>query len=309
MNRQIFKVVISLFVLMAISTGLKAIQINNNQKNELSEYKTIVVNQEEKIQELQNVETIIKDKDKQINDLIQEQNELNQLIQDLKQSNEVLNRQMYSLTDKVVYLTFDDGPSKETTLDILKILKLYNVRATFFVQGRNVNKNPDVLREINKQGHAIGNHSYSHNYTLIYKDEDSFWKDFNLCQDAVYSVIGESPTLYRFPGGSNTARNFKGNEFVTSLSIMMLDQGVQFFDWNIDSGDAMATYAEVGTIKSNAYTQISKKKDAIVLFHDTDAKKSTVEALPEIIEHYLALGYRFDVLTPSGYTTQFKHVD
>lgn len=306
MNRQVFKVIISLIIVMAISTGFKAIQININQKSELDDYKSLVVNQEEKINELQNVESIIKDKDEQINALKQAQNEMSQMINDLNESNTVLNQQIVSLTDKVVYLTFDDGPSKQTTLEILKILKTYSIKATFFVQGRNVIKNPDVLKEIWEQGHAIGNHSYSHNYTMIYKDVDSFWSDYNKCQDAVYSVIGVYPTLFRFPGGSNTATNFRGDYFVTELRVNLLDHGVQFFDWNIDSGDASATNAEVGTIKSNAYTQISKKKYAIVLFHDTDNKKSTVAALPEIIEHYLALGYRFDVLSPSGFTIQFK---
>lgn len=306
MNRQIFKIIISLIVVMAISTGFKAIQINSSQKFELNEYKSIVVNQESQIKALKNVEVAINQKDEQINALKRAQDEMNQTISDLNQRIATLNSQIESLTDKVVYLTFDDGPSKETTLEILKVLNKYSVKATFFVIGRNVVKNPTVLKEIMDQGHAIGNHSFSHNYTMIYKDEDAFWTDYNKCQDAIYSVTGEYPVLFRFPGGSNTATNFRGDDFVSELRINLLDQGVQFFDWNIESGDAAATYAEVGTIKSNAYTQIAKKKYAIVLFHDSDNKKSTVKALPDIIEHYLALGYRFDVLTPSGFTTQFK---
>ncbi|GAB6108780.1 polysaccharide deacetylase family protein [Fusibacter bizertensis] len=306
MNRQIFKIIIFLIVVMTISTGFKAIQINSSQKLELNEYKSKVDNQETQIKALKNVEAIIKEKDEQINALKRAQSEMNQTILDLNQNIVTLNNQIASLTDKVVYLTFDDGPSKETTLEILKVLNKYSVKATFFVIGRNVVKNPTVLKEIRDQGHAIGNHSFSHNYTMIYKDEDSFWTDYNKCQDAIYAVTGEYPELFRFPGGSNTATNFRGDDFVSQLRINLLNQGVQFFDWNIESGDASTNYAEVGTIKSNAYTQISKKKYAIVLFHDSDNKKSTVEALPEIIEYYLTLGYRFDVLTPSGFTTQFK---
>lgn len=306
MNRQTLKIIISLIAIMAISTGFKALQINLDQKVQLEDYGSVIEAQNEQLKALESAQEKIAEKDAQIEALEASVGELRQDILDLTAQYEVLKHQNEALTDKVVYLTFDDGPSNEVTEQILEILKQYSVKATFFVQGRNVDKYPEMLKKIHEAGHVIGNHSYSHNYTYIYASEDQFWKDFNRCQEAVFKVTGENPTIFRFPGGSASAGNTNGEGFILSLGKSLIEQGYQYFDWNIDTGDAAGGYAASGVIKANAIAQIAKKKNAIVLMHDTDAKKSTVEALPEIIEHYLSMGYRFDVLTTNGYTSQFR---
>ena len=299
MKRQTAKFIISLILLMTILTGFKAIKINTDQKSTIEDLNKGAI-------ELEQYKKELLDKTAEIDEQEAMIKELNQDILDLTNAYEIVKAQNEALTDKVVYLTFDDGPSSQSTAKIIEILKLYDVKATFFVQGRNVAKNAEALKMIYEAGHTIGNHSYSHNYTLIYSDEDSFWEDFEKCQETIFSVVGIYPEIYRFPGGSTAAVDLNGEPFVKGIQTTLLEKGMQHCDWNIDSGDAASGYASAGTIKSNAYSQIGKKKNAVVLMHDTDAKASTIEALPEVIEHYLAMGYRFDVLKPNGYVAQFK---
>lgn len=306
MKRQTAKLIISLIILMTILTGFKAIKINTDQKFQIVTYKSTIEELNKGAIELEHYKKVLLEKTSEIDEQEAMIKELNQDILELTNAYEVVKAQNEALTDKVVYLTFDDGPSSQSTAKIIEILKLYDVKATFFVQGRNVAKNAEALKMIHESGHVIGNHSFSHNYTLIYSDEDSFWEDFEKCQEAIFSVVGIYPELYRFPGGSTAAVDLNGDPFVKGIQTTLLEKGMQHCDWNIDSGDAASGYASAGTIKSNAYSQIGKKKNAIVLMHDTDAKASTIEALPEVIEHYLAMGYRFDVLKPNGYIAQFR---
>lgn len=299
MSKKTGKFLLYFFILMILLTGAKAIQINAEQKNQIVTYETTIETLKKGTDDLDDYKNKLNEKDNIIKSL-------NENIVDLTNAYEIVKAQNVALTDKVVYLTFDDGPSSKSTARIIEILKRYDVKATFFVQGRNVVKNSESLKLIHEAGHAIGNHSFSHNYTLIYSDEDSFWEDFEKCQEAIHSAIGIYPELYRFPGGSTAAVSVNGESFVTSIKTEFLEKGMQHCDWNIDSGDAASGYASTGVIKNNAYSQIGKKKNAVVLMHDIDSKVSTIEALPEVIEHYLAMGYRFDVLDPNGYVSQFK---
>ena len=306
MKRQVLKVLLLIFALLTLSTGGKALQINNEQKFQLNDLTVLLSEKEKELESLRGLETQIDEYIRSIEEQNVAINDLNVKISDLEEANQALREQNQSLTEKVVYLTFDDGPSQKVTKEILDILNQYGIKATFFVQGRNVSKHPDVLKQIYDAGHTIGNHSYSHNYTIIYESEDSFWQDINQCQEIIFQQIGEYPKVFRFPGGSNTASNLNSDLFVENLSTAMIEKGMQYFDWNIDSGDAASKSASADIIRTNAMVQLSKKKNAIVLFHDTDAKETTVRALPQIIDYYLAMGYRFDVLKPDGYTSQFK---
>ena len=100
--------------------------------------------------------------------------------------------------DNVIYLTFDDGPSRNT-IDILNILDKYNIKATFFVTGNESEQGIAVLKEIVKRGHTIGVHSYSHDYKKIYSNVDAFLDDFYKAFDYVYKNTGVKPTIFRFP--------------------------------------------------------------------------------------------------------------
>lgn len=196
--------------------------------------------------------------------------------------------------DKVVYLTFDDGPSALTE-DVLNILDEYGVKATFFVVAKDDETSKQRLREIADRGHAIGLHSYTHDYRKIYASVDAFLDDFAKEREIIHSATGEYPTMFRFPGGSVNSYNKK-----TAKAIIdeMTRRGYTYYDWNVSSGDA-----EYGATRESIYrdtiTQTKARTKAIVLCHDTNAKGDTVSQLPAILKELKQSGYRFDKLDPS----------
>ena len=182
---------------------------------------------------------------------------------------------------KKVYLTFDDGPSIYTK-EILDILKRYNVKATFFVTGMNTPLYDEYLQKILDDGHSLGIHTYSHVYSDIYESLESFQADFNKMRDYIKQQTGEDIKLYRFPGGS-------GNKVVSvqtrdQIIEWLKEEGITYYDWNISSGDAENRILSAETIANNCIEGVKKCNTAIVLLHDAGGKKSTVEALPLIIE-------------------------
>lgn len=216
----------------------------------------------------------------------------------LKKENEELRQRLLPF-EKRAYLTFDDGPSSNTLL-ILDILKTENIKATFFVNGRPSEEDLAILKRTASEGHAIGNHTYSHDYRTIYRDTASFLRDFTQLETLLKEEVGVSTPLYRFPGGSLSNQHVS-NEVHAALS----DKGYVFFDWNIDSKDTSSINPEKDYIVQSTLEQISGKKDALILFHDTLAKTNTVLALPEIIRELKTQGYRFDVLSLDSYNRQF----
>jgi len=179
-----------------------------------------------------------------------------------------------------VYLTFDDGPSIYTEA-ILDILDRYDVKATFFVTGEAADEHPERYRAIVERGHTLGMHSYSHKYSEIYRNEDSFIKDFNKISAFVESITGVTPVIYRFPGGSSNRVS------ATDMDILcdyLTNKGIHYFDWNVSSGDATSQTLSADRIVANCMAGINNHKDSVVLLHDTSAKYSTVAALPIILE-------------------------
>lgn len=253
--------------------------------------------------------------------LTEKENELTALKNSTHQNNERLNKEVNTLkylleieretkalkNTKTLYLTFDDGPSSKVTLELLDTLDFYNIKATFFVTGYQVKYYPEILKEIHKRGHAIGNHSASHNYYAIYKDLDTFKSDFEANQTLIKNVIGEAPTLYRFPGGALTAYNIAGAEQKKAFETFLSERDIQYFDWNVDSRDASSPMLSAAAIQSNVERQLGSKKQAIILLHDTNAKTSTPTAVKALIEQYLKKGYNFDKLTRSGFTVHQKN--
>lgn len=209
-------------------------------------------------------------------------------------SNEAL-PQKESIQDRVVskepegvrkvYLTFDDGPSIYTD-EILDILDQYDVKATFFVVGKEDKASQKAIQEIADRGHSLGMHSYSHKYSEVYKSLDSFAEDYKKLQDYLYDITGEYSMLYRFPGGSsNTVSKIDMREFAVYLQ----EQGATFYDWNISSGDGGRTLLSVQSLVDNCTAELEKWDNAMILLHDSAEKKTSVEALPMIIENILAL--------------------
>ena len=185
-----------------------------------------------------------------------------------------------------VYLTFDDGPS-ENTDKILDILDDYNVKATFFVVGKDVDKYAEEYERIVEEGHTIGMHSFSHNYSDIYSSEEAFTKDFDKIHDLIEDTTGVDTKYYRFPGGSS---NVVSAVDMDTLKGILSDRGVVFFDWNVSSGDATTEEITCDELIDNVMTDVVKYKTSIVLLHDAANKDTTVEALPQLIESLQDIG-------------------
>lgn len=181
--------------------------------------------------------------------------------------------------ERKVYLTFDDGPSRNTD-DILDILKQYNVKATFFVLGKTDEQSKALYQRIVAEGHTLGMHSYSHKYEEIYASKENFVKDLTDLQEYLYEVTGGWPRYYRFPGGSsNTVSKVEMQELIAYLN----DNDIVYFDWNVSSGDAVSEQLPVETIIKNCTVSLDAQLESVILLHDAAEKDSTVEALPEII--------------------------
>ena len=180
---------------------------------------------------------------------------------------------------KRVYLTFDDGPSSSTA-QILDILKAYDVKATFFVVGKADETSKALYQRIVAEGHTLGMHSYSHKYDEIYASKESFIQDLTMLQEYLYEVTGVWPRYYRFPGGSsNAVSKTDMQELIGYLN----EQDIVYFDWNVASGDAVNGYVAKDTLINNCLKGIQMQTDSIVLMHDASERRSTVEALPEVI--------------------------
>ena len=197
---------------------------------------------------------------------------------------------------KVIYLTFDDGPSPYTQR-LLEILAKYDVKATFFVVGSNTNL--DVrLNAIVDAGHSIGIHSMTHEFPEIYASEEAFLQDVYGVQDLIFQKTGVTTTLMRFPGGSSTSRSDNKCDMPKLIQTVM-DLGFQYFDWNVDSKDAGGAKT-ADEVYQNVIEQIGQKKMtyACVLMHDL--KSYSVDAVERIILWGLENGYTFLPLTENS---------
>ncbi|WFR59945.1 polysaccharide deacetylase [Anaerocolumna sp. AGMB13025] len=181
---------------------------------------------------------------------------------------------------KTVYLTFDDGPSKYTE-EILKLLSAYQVKATFFVIGKTDTYSKKMYKEILKDGHTLGMHSYSHDYNKIYKSLEDFDKDFTKIRDLLYDTTGYLSTIYRFPGGSS---NSVMKEDVSVFINYLNQKSVVYFDWNVVSGDATGVEYTPQELYESVINGIKVHNRSIVLMHDTDAKGNSVKALKMILD-------------------------
>lgn len=185
--------------------------------------------------------------------------------------------QMYE-GKKLVYLTFDDGPS-EYTNEILDILKEYDVKATFFVLAKDGYE--EEYQRIIDEGHTLAIHSYTHQYSQIYESPEAFRQDVTQMSDYIYDLTGYRCEFYRFPGGSsNSIIQFDKDECFDVLE----EEGLVYFDWNVTSKDASSYRLSAQAITNNVLNGTAQTDSAVVLMHDASDKYTTVQALPEIIE-------------------------
>lgn len=205
-------------------------------------------------------------------------------IGDFKESK---SRPAFSSTNKkIIYLTFDDGPSSVVTNDILNILKQHQVKATFFVVGNRIRGKEAVLKRIYNEGHSIGLHTFSHEYKKIYASENAFIEEMIKTSEEVNKVIGIQPNIIRFPYGSNTHLN---NAFLKKLH----DHHFKIYDWNASISDGIKPYSSPESFTKEAITTSNGISHVVFLMHCTNTNVNTYKALPQIIQHYKTLGYEF----------------
>ncbi len=202
-----------------------------------------------------------------------------------------------------MYLTFDDGPSPNTTR-ILDILDQYGVKATFFTICSPGEENEESLKRIVSSGNTLAIHSVSHEYSQVYASIDSFKEDVLDMQQWLYEQTGVTTWFYRFPGGSS---NKVANCDISDCIDFLNEQGFVYFDWNVSSGDASAKCVDKDTIVQNVLSEIGSREEYVVLMHDAGAKTTTVEALPEIIEYLQANDYMILPITANTKPVQHRH--
>lgn len=204
----------------------------------------------------------------------------------------VVENYMEPLPDsKVVFLTFDDGPGAYTP-ELLEILARHDVRVTFFVTAGN----PDYfhcMRQAREAGHTVAVHSYTHSYGGIYESDEAYWADFEAMNDVIEEQTGQRADIFRFPGGSsNTVSNFNPG-IMTRLSQEAGERGLEYFDWNVESGDAGRVDTADAVFEN--ITNQCKSLDAqgyrhmVVLCHDTH--KYTVDAMDRVLSWFEENGY------------------
>ncbi len=197
---------------------------------------------------------------------------------------------------KILYLTFDDGPSVYTQ-KILNTLAKYNVKATFFV----TNQSPGYAYQIKKEyeaGHTVAVHTYTHNYN-IYKSVDAYINDFNKMNSVIEKYTGSKSKIFRFPGGSsNTVSRNYAKGVVKQIANRMTNMGYVYFDWDVSSGDASG--ASRTKIYNNVVNGASWCKKCVILMHDI--KYNTAYELDNILKTLTAKGYRFGTLSTSSPT-------
>jgi peptidoglycan-N-acetylglucosamine deacetylase len=178
--------------------------------------------------------------------------------------------------EKVMYLTFDDGPIPEITPWVLETLKKFNAKATFFCVGDNVKQHPSVFQQVLAEGHAIGNHTFSH-INGWNSENIPYFHDVRHCAKLVKS------TLFRPPYGRLTP---KQTQFLTRhYDIVMWDVLSGDFDQDISKEDCLKNVVSAA------------KRGSIIVFHDSlKAAERMMYALPRVLEHFAAKGYRFEHL-------------
>ncbi|HLC82206.1 MAG TPA: polysaccharide deacetylase family protein [Bacteroidia bacterium] len=179
------------------------------------------------------------------------------------QSNFYTKAHCNAVTDeKIIAITFDDGPNPEYTPKVLSILAEQNVLATFFVIGKNIQGNENIIKKIDAAGHTIGNHTFSHSFFIDFKGKTGFMYELDATSDIVYNIIKKRMKFFRPPYG------------VTTPHLASASKALNYYiiGWNIRSLDTTNDTEE--RIADRVISQI--KPGAIILFHDTSEKTAQV---------------------------------
>ena len=199
------------------------------------------------------------------------------------------------ISNKTIYLTFDDGPSYLTDT-ILDILKQENIPATFFVTSNQIFKYSNSIKRMYAENHTVALHTSTHKYNYIYASEQNYFNDLNTLRMQVSKITGHKPRIIRLPGGSSNTVSKKYNQgIITRITNKLTQNNFYYFDWNIDSKDASGKLSKE-VIYQNVVNKIHNGSN-IILMHDSSTKKTTTEALIPIIKYAKKNGYTFAKIT------------
>ena len=199
---------------------------------------------------------------------------------------------IYKSETKRAFLTFDDGPSANTE-PILNILNSYGIKGNFFVLGTRVEAMPNVVKTMYEQGHFIGNHGYSHNYSQIYSSPQAVLDEYNKTNQLVANSVGNpnfNSHLFRFPGG------LAGGVYasVKNEAEQLLEQNyILNVDWNALTGDSEKSNPSAEYLMQSLQRTTYNKNSVVILMHDEEKKKVTVDTLPQVIENLRQQGFEF----------------
>lgn len=198
------------------------------------------------------------------------------------------------LNEKVVYLTFDDGPDNINTPKVLDILAQEQIKATFFILGQNALHYPEVVKRIFQENHALGNHTFDHMYGDLYRNPAAYLAQLQNTDNAIRQITGVRPIISRAPGGTDGHFN---QDFWNALK----QNGYIEVGWNISSGDAST--GKAADLIENITRQINERpylaSHSIILMHSSQGHDETVRALPQIIKLFKDRGYTFAVVNPT----------
>ena len=266
---------------------------------------SIKIRQEKKIAEqkrLEEEERKRKEEEEAKKYMVGVKNDAKKYTYDARKIQDKLSKYDYSNNgEKIVFLTFDDGASTTVTPEILKVLDQEGVKATFFLTGENIERGGDRARKLVKQefnsGHALANHSYTHDYKYLYPDRtldlEAFKADFKRTDDLLKEIISPyfSTRVIRCPGGH---MSWKGMD---SLDTYLDENNMASIDWNALNADAEGRKKDAQGLVDYAIKSSEGKEIVVLLMHDTYGKEETAKALPQIIKYFKDNGYEFKTLS------------
>lgn len=195
-------------------------------------------------------------------------------------------------SEKVAFLTFDDGPNVSVTPKVLDILKDEDVKASFFVIGKNVDSHPEIVKRAYEEGHFIANHGYDHNNSILYKNSESFINEIKKTDLAIGNAIGVQDYcshVFRFPNGFMSPNNKANKKEAVKL---LKDINYTYIDWNCLNNDSIKKYSNYQLL--NNLKKTCKGKDTLViLMHDTKDVSNSSNVLKESIQYLKSEGYTF----------------
>lgn len=194
--------------------------------------------------------------------------------------------------EKIVYLTFDDGPTTSVTPKVLDILKDEKIKATFFVIGKSVEAHPEIVKRAYEEGHYIANHGYSHNNSKLYKNLDSFKNEIIQTDLAIGKAIGINnycSHVFRFPNGFMSP-NYKSKK--KEAAKLLSQMNYTYIDWNCLNNDSIKKYSS-SQLLNNLKKSCKNKNTLVILMHDTKDVSNSSLVLKDSISYLKSQGYKF----------------